>query len=106
MEIYTNGDEQRMAMTNQTSRYAAISRTILACNWDFQEARESSSSTINRGCGSYSQVAISSNDSAAYGDYYEFGRDDICPAGFSVPTEGELAADTTIATTTPIELAH
>jgi hypothetical protein len=35
--------------------------------------------------------------SAAYGDYYEFGRDDICPAGFSVPTEGELAADTIIA---------
>ena len=49
------------------------------------------------------QVATSSNDSAAYGDYYEFGRDDICPAGFSVPTEGELAADTTIATTTPID---
>ncbi|CAC9654952.1 hypothetical protein [uncultured Gammaproteobacteria bacterium] len=48
------------------------------------------------------QVATSPNDSAAYGDYYEFGRDDICPAGFSVPTEGELAADTTIATTTPI----
>jgi hypothetical protein len=30
------------------------------------------------------QVATSSFDSAAYGDYYEFGRDDICPAGFSV----------------------
>ena len=49
------------------------------------------------------QVATKANDSAAYGDYYEFGRDDICPAGFSVPTEGELAADTTIATTTLID---
>jgi uncharacterized protein (TIGR02145 family) len=49
------------------------------------------------------QVATSSFDSAAYGDYYEFGRDDICPAGFSVPTEGELAADTIIATTTKID---
>ncbi|VVH51242.1 hypothetical protein BPUTSESOX_2237, partial [uncultured Gammaproteobacteria bacterium] len=48
------------------------------------------------------QVATKADDSAAYGDYYEFGRDDICPAGFSVPTEGELAADTTIATTTQI----
>ncbi|VVH51101.1 hypothetical protein BPUTSESOX_1716, partial [uncultured Gammaproteobacteria bacterium] len=48
------------------------------------------------------QVATKVDDSAAYGDYYEFGRDDICPAGFSVPTEGELAADTTIATTTQI----
>ncbi|VVM23866.1 hypothetical protein BSPWISOXPB_75 [uncultured Gammaproteobacteria bacterium] len=34
------------------------------------------------------QVATSPNDSAAYGDYYEFGRDDICPAGFSVQLRG------------------
>ena len=49
------------------------------------------------------QVATSPSDSAAYGDYYEFGRDDICPSGFSVPTEGELAADTIIATTNKID---
>ena len=40
------------------------------------------------------KVAESSTDSAAYGDYYEFGRDDICPVGFSVPTKAELEADT------------
>jgi hypothetical protein len=28
-------------LVSQASRYAAISRTILARNWDFQEARES-----------------------------------------------------------------
>jgi len=49
------------------------------------------------------QVATLPQDSAAYGDYYKFGRDDICPAGFSVPTEGELAADTIIATTNKID---
>jgi hypothetical protein len=37
----------------------------LARNWDFQEARESSSST---------QVATSFDDSAAYGDLYQWGR--------------------------------
>jgi hypothetical protein len=33
----------------------------------------------------------------SYGDYYEFSKlsaADICPLGFSVPTDGELAADT------------
>jgi hypothetical protein len=32
----------------------------------------------------------------SYGDYVEFSSNDsICPAGFSVPTEGEFAAETT-----------
>jgi hypothetical protein len=31
----------------------------------------------------------------SYGDYVEFSSNDsICPAGFSVPTEGEFAAPT------------
>ncbi|VVH51330.1 hypothetical protein BPUTSESOX_156, partial [uncultured Gammaproteobacteria bacterium] len=42
------------------------------------------------------RVATSSDDTDAYGDYFPFydphGKD-ICPAGFSVPTEGELGAD-------------
>jgi hypothetical protein len=48
------------------------------------------------------QVATSSSDSAAYGDHYPFsdisGNNDICPAGFGVPTERELAAETISAT--------
>ncbi|VVH59189.1 Glutamate synthase [NADPH] large chain (EC [uncultured Gammaproteobacteria bacterium] len=49
------------------------------------------------------QVATSSSDSAAYGDHYPFsdisGNNDICPAGFGVPTERELAAETIVSTT-------
>ena len=41
------------------------------------------------------KVAESSTDSGAYGDYYQWGRNDICPVDFSVPTEAELKADTT-----------
>ncbi|VVH66858.1 hypothetical protein BSPLISOX_3156, partial [uncultured Gammaproteobacteria bacterium] len=42
------------------------------------------------------KVATTS-DSAAYGDYFPFSsNNDICPADFSVPTEGELAAETTL----------
>ncbi|WP_202775495.1 inverse autotransporter beta domain-containing protein [Bathymodiolus azoricus thioautotrophic gill symbiont] len=41
------------------------------------------------------KVAESSADSGAYGDYYQWGRNDICPVDFSVPTEAELKADTT-----------
>ncbi|CAC9602887.1 hypothetical protein [uncultured Gammaproteobacteria bacterium] len=43
---------------------------------------------------SATKVAESSTDSAAYGNYYKFGEAE-CPVGFSVPTEGELKADTT-----------
>ncbi|SMN17648.1 hypothetical protein CRYPA_1272 [uncultured Candidatus Thioglobus sp.] len=48
------------------------------------------------------QVAASSTDSAAYGDLYQWGTNGICPAGFSVPTEAEITADTISATTTDI----
>ncbi|WP_342589271.1 inverse autotransporter beta domain-containing protein [thiotrophic endosymbiont of Bathymodiolus puteoserpentis (Logatchev)] len=48
------------------------------------------------------QVATKKDDSAAYGDHYPFsdisGNNDICPAGFGVPTEGELAAETIVPT--------
>jgi hypothetical protein len=41
---------------------------------------------------SATQVATTIGDSAAYGDYFPFSsNNDICPADFSVPTEGELA---------------
>ncbi|VVH65981.1 hypothetical protein BSPLISOX_2616, partial [uncultured Gammaproteobacteria bacterium] len=43
------------------------------------------------------KVADSSTDIPAYGDYFPFSsNNDICPADFSVPTEGELAAETTL----------
>jgi hypothetical protein len=42
------------------------------------------------------EAATVSQKMPSYGDYVEFSSNDsICPAGFSVPTEGEFAAETT-----------
>jgi hypothetical protein len=40
--------------------------------------------------------AADNNGLARMAAWANDGVNDICPAGFSVPTEGELAADTTI----------
>jgi hypothetical protein len=43
------------------------------------------------------EAATVSQKMPSYGDYVEFSSNDsICPAGFSVPTEGEFAAETTL----------
>jgi len=40
------------------------------------------------------RVATSSTDSSAYGGYYKFDEANVCPTGFSVPTEAEMTAET------------
>lgn len=57
---------------------------------------------VTNGTSPYDWTSADSTGSSRVGAWLDAGVNDICPAGFSVPTAAELIADTTSATTTDI----